>query len=184
MADGERSNMRRDDVEGKPVPEAPAVGDAHERQVSFLDVVTFEQRRSQRHNHYFVVAFLSGKQLALRELARTAARSLRASDMIGPVGMDGRFHWDCPFDGRGVLESVWPAWAEQGVLGVILPETDRPGADAALRRVTTQIGGGQAVSVRYAVYPDSSTDPAELLAIASASPAAWADRGRSNGGPQ
>lgn len=184
MVDEEKSEKRREGAEEMSAAKAPTAGDVREHQVSFLDVVAFEQRRSQRHNHYFVVAFLGPKEVALRELARTAAKSLRASDMIGPVSMDGRFHWDCPFDGRKALAAPWPEWAEHGVLGIILPETDRSGAEVALRRIASQFGENGAISVRYAVYPDQSTDPSELLAIASSSPAAWSDRGRGNGGWQ
>jgi len=146
MADEGKSEDRREGAremciaKEMSVAKAPAVGDTHKHHVSFLDVVAFEQRRSQRHNHYFVVAFIGPKQVALRELARTAAKSLRASDLLGPVGMDGRFHWDCPFDGRKALGSQWPEWAEHGVLGIILPETDRSGAEVALRRIAGQFG--------------------------------------------
>ena len=169
--------MRRNGTGGLSGPDMPSAGTKRADPVSFLEMVAFEQLRSQRYNHYFVVALLSPVGVDLRALVRTAAKSLRSSDLLGPVDSDGRFHWACE-SGRN-REPQQPAWPEKGQLGMIMPETDRRGADVALRRITSTLGADEAVSVKYAVYPDNSTDPSELLAIASASTVAWT--GRANG---
>jgi hypothetical protein len=152
----------------------PPVVSTPPNHISFLEVVAFEQLRSQRYNHYFVVALLSPEKVGLRDLVRTAAKSLRSSDLLGPVGPDGRFHWACETGHNH--ESRHHSWPETGQLGIIMPETDRRGADIALQRITEKLGADGAVSVRYAVYPDNGTDPSDLLTIASTSAAAWIGR--------
>lgn len=136
--------------------------------MSFVDVVALEQRRAERYNHYFVVVLMDPMKVSLPDLLRTAAKSLRASDVLGAVDPYGRFHWDWICEGRRSQESPSAEWSEKGLLGAILPETDGRGADLALRRITGKLGTDEVVSARYAVYPDDSTDPAELVAIASA----------------
>jgi hypothetical protein len=171
MADQQGLNMGWDGMEGAPGPGMLPAISGKWQSVSFLDVVAFEQRRSERYNHYFVIALLSPMKVGLRELVRTAAKALRASDLLGSVEPDGTFHVDwAHLSGRN-HESYWLSQPDKSVLGIILPQTDRPGANTALRRITGMLGTDEAVSVRYAVYPDDSTDPSELLAIASPSPA-------------
>ena len=172
--------MRWEGTRRRPGRETASVAAKPGGRVSFLEMVAFEQLRSQRYNHYFVVALLSPVKVGLRDLVRTAAKSLRSSDLLGPVDEEGRFHWAC--DSSRNHDSHQPAWPESGQLGIIMPETDRRGADVALQRITEKLGTGEAVSVKYAVYPDNSTDPSELLAIASASTAAWIGRRNGSGG--
>ena len=174
--------MRRGAIGGLSGPQMPSAGTTPANPLSFLEMVAFEQFRSQRYNHYFVVALLSPVSVDLRDLVRTAVKSLRSSDLFGPVDAEGRFHWAC--EGGRSREPHQSAWPEKGQLGIIMPETDRRGADVALRRITATLGADGAVSVKYAVYPDNSTDPSELLAIASASTAAWTGRANGARGPQ
>lgn len=177
MADQNGSDMRREGARGQSGPEVPLAGTTPADRVSFLEMVAFEQLRSQRYDHYFVVALLNPVKVSLQDLVRTAAKSLRSSDLLGLVDADGRFHWAYQ-PGRN-RRSHQPVSPESGQMGIIMPETDRRGADVALQRIADSLGTNEAVSVSYAVYPDNSTDPSELLAMASASAAAWL--GRRNG---
>lgn len=174
MTDQHKSDMRRKGSKGLSGPGMPSAATTPTDRVSFLEIVAFEQLRSQRHDHYFVVALLSPVKVGLQDLVRTAAKTLRSSDLLGLVDADGCFHWAYQ-PGRN-RESHHPVSPDSGQIGIIMPETDRRGADIALQRIADILGTNEAVSVSYAVYPDNSTDPSELLAIASTAAPAWMGR--------
>ncbi len=130
---------------------------------AFIDLVELEQHRAERYNHYFAVAMLSSGRIGVSDLFRIVARCLRTSDLLGLVDPDGRYHrvarpkermaWDAQ------LSDAFSDWT----VGVILPETDRDGAEVALTRMRSLTTSDDAVTARCAVYPNDCTQPADLV---------------------
>ena len=58
--------------------------------------------------------------------------------------------------------------AQAGMVGAILPETDRGGAEVTVRRLTEAMSGMGGLTVRFAVFPDDGTRAEELLSVAAA----------------
>jgi len=142
-------------------------GDIGESADRFVDLVLLEQYRSERYNHYFVVALLNSATLGLPDLLRLASASFRASDLLGIVDPQGRFHRVMPrSEGRTNLNETSPNY-EGHAVGILFPETDRAGAQVALNRITSVLVNNE-ISIGCAVYPEDSTSAEELVAIAAA----------------
>lgn len=132
----------------------------------FEQVVQLEQVRAERYNHYFAVALLRTERLPMADVLRPVALATRRSDLLGLVDTEGRYH---PVDvdrehatsaeGLGDVTNDWR-------IGIIFPETDRPGAAVALRRIMSSLTADNGVVNGCAVYPDDSTDPGELISRA------------------
>jgi len=170
MRTEDTSQRYREDPEKSRELRMQTARDLPEDGATFLDIVTFEQRRAERYRHYLVVAVLTPRKVGIGDLVRIASRSVRASDLVGAVSPDGSFRWDCNRSGRDPRDHE-PEQARafmSGSLGLVFPETDRTGAEAAIARIVEKVGVDGAVSVRCAVYPDDSTDPRRLVAITAA----------------
>ena len=125
-----------------------------------------ERVRSQRHNHYFAVIIMSSTKLGTVDLLNTAAGVFRASDTLGLIDAEGRY---VAVGGCGcALEDVdeLVRHARVPAVAAVLPETDRSAAACALKRFESMLTGEDQVRVGLAVFPDDSTDCAELLRIA------------------
>ena len=134
---------------------------------SMLATPNQEKRRSERYNHCFSLAMVSAQKLAAVDLLRAAADTFRGSDLVGVVDAGGHLHvLGC---GGRTLESVLSFAADHGDVSVaaVLPETDRGAAGCALRRFEAMLTTDDGVGIGLAVYPDDSTDAAELLQIAA-----------------
>ena len=134
---------------------------------SMLSTLDREKIRSQRHNHYFTVVVMSSTKLGTVDLLSTAAGVFRASDLVGLLDGEGRYLvvgcCGCALEEvGGVLEH-----AHVPAVAAVLPETDRTAAGCALKRFESMITSDDEVRVGLAVYPDDSTDSAELLRIAA-----------------
>ena len=53
------------------------------------------------------------------------------------------------------------------MVGIVLPQTDRNGALRAVERLSAVLPSHEQVRIGMAVYPDDSTIPDELMAIAA-----------------
>jgi hypothetical protein len=134
---------------------------------TFVETVLREKNRSERYNHYFSVVLLSSLKLSAWKLLERAARSLRSTDMYTVLDSRG----GCRFFSL----SGPPAEADASAaptpgspsVGIVLPETDREGARAALKRLEGMVTEDEAVRMGVAVYPEDSTDVGELLATAA-----------------
>ncbi len=129
----------------------------------FIDLVELEQHRAERYNHYFAVAMLSSGRIGASDLFRIAASCLRTSDLLGLVDPDGRYHRVArPRERMARAAQLGDAFRDWAV-GVILPETDRDGAEIALTRIRGLTTTDNAVTARCAVYPNDCTQPADLV---------------------
>ncbi|KPK65278.1 MAG: hypothetical protein AMK73_03445 [Planctomycetes bacterium SM23_32] len=134
---------------------------------TFLEALLAEKHRAERYNHYFAVAVLVSRGLPGSDLLQITAASLRVSDLTGVVDEQGCYHlFPRPAGGEPSLSAAILGHGGRTV-GVILPETDREGAEAALKRLSGILTADDDVRIGYAVYPEDSTAPEELLSIAS-----------------
>jgi hypothetical protein len=134
----------------------------------FTEVLFREKQRAERYNHYFSVVVLVPEALDALEVLRRSAGLLRASDMVGIVDSDGQYHPLAPGGtGPGRLAGL-PASGHRQMVGVILPETDRPGAEIAARRLESVLVDDERVKIGIAIFPDDSTHVEDLVSIAAA----------------
>lgn len=168
MSSENASGTPADDSQTAREPRVQHAGDGPEDGVTLLDVVTLEQRRAERYRHYFVVAMLIPKEVRLGNLARIASKSVRASNLLGVVSPDGMFRRDSTGRDSHGQEGQQAKWPAGGSLAVVFPETDRPGAEAAIARIAENIGVDGAVLAKCALYPDDSTNPTELVSMTAA----------------
>jgi hypothetical protein len=138
-----------------------------EHGTTFLDVVTFEQRRAERYRHYLAVAVLAPRTIGLADLMGVASKCVRASDILGVIQPDGSFRWDRNRSRkwRRTRKAGQAKEHVSGSLGLVFPETDRLGAEAVIARIMDRVGVDGSISVRYAVYPDDSIEPKQLVAM-------------------
>jgi len=132
----------------------------------FLNVVEDEQARSERYNHYFCVVLLRADKVETAELLWNVRSHVRGSDIVGIMLPGGRYIRQRRGSRRVRLPVDWTG--PFGAIGVLLPETDGEGAKVALKRILSLLSAEQDVRVGYAVYPEDSTDAAELLSLAAA----------------
>lgn len=132
----------------------------------FSEVLFQEKRRSERYGHCFSVVTAASDRVGVTELLNRVVGSLRGSDILGIVDGNGTYF---RFGSAGdVLKQGGVETRGETMVGVILPETDREGAQNAVQRLDARMSPGEDVSIGMAVYPDDSTDLKELLAIATA----------------
>jgi len=125
----------------------------------FAEWLEQEKHRAGRYNHYFSLLVLASLKLGAPAIVRRVSSSLRTSDILGLV------------DGNGTRRLVHRlrgirAAEQHHMVGIILPQTDRAGAQIAARRLRNVLAADDAVTIGLAVFPDDSTNPAELLNIA------------------
>lgn len=131
----------------------------------FLDVLEDERARSERYNHYFSVVLLRAGRMETADLLNNVQSHVRGSDMVGMVLPGGEYVRERARGGPLRLPVDWSGL--YGAVGILFPETDREGAKVALKRITSLLSSDEDVRVGYAVYPEDSTDSAELLSLAS-----------------
>ncbi len=134
----------------------------------FAEMLLREKRRSERYNHYFSIMLVSSEKVGALEMLHTSAGSLRVSDILGLVDGEGRYH-SLHRAGNG-LEGLAQMAQPNGdeAVGVVLPETDRDGAETVARRLRSVMAVDDEVKIGLAVYPDDGTNAEELLAMAAA----------------
>ena len=109
--------------------------------------------RSSRYNHFFALAVFPVKADLAGHYVKELRKQLRASDVVTMVG--------------------WPKLPKDEIeekdnhkkvqrLAVLMPETDRKGAQVAMKRVNEKMGD-TVDSFGCAVYPDDGTDAKSLL---------------------
>jgi len=126
----------------------------HQGGESFLRKVRREKERSERYKHFFaLVAFECDPDELGQALSRVQA-SLRNADIVGVLP---RAELLTPPEEGGP-----PASNPGHRVGMVMPETNRQGADVAARRALRAIDGAER-PFAMALYPDDSTDAVELL---------------------
>ncbi|MHC4787876.1 MAG: nucleotidyl cyclase domain-containing protein [Planctomycetota bacterium] len=124
-----------------------------------------ERHRCERYNCFFCLVVLASAKLSAVEIVNRINSIVRASDMLGLVDEEGRYHC-CGLAQEPQNASQQP----QGkMVGIILPQTDRRGGWQALQRLSSMLPRHDQVRMGLAVYPDDSTSPDELVIIAAAS---------------
>jgi len=134
----------------------------------FAEVVLQERRRAERYNHYFCLVTLSSPKVDAMEVVRRASQALRSSDTVGIVDAKGRYYALSWFRGASLPPVSVAEQPGKAVVGMILPETDRKGAESAVQRVSGNLTDAGQVKVRMAVYPEDSTNVEDLVAMAVA----------------
>lgn len=116
----------------------------------FAQALQSERGRSERHNHYFGLLCLRDFDAQPAKLVREARRVFRCSDTVAAPSAEclGRFGT--------------PEGAARRALLVILPETDRRGVRAALRRAQKALKFAPR-HFGYAVYPDDGHTADDLM---------------------
>ena len=134
---------------------------------TFIEVLDREHHRCQRYNHYFSLVVASSSQIGAAEMLKRLLHAVRSSDVLGMVDEEGRYHV-LNVSGE-VLASVYDRVTAPGKaqVGIILPETDRGGAQAALDRMSSNLSAAEQVRMGLAVYPDDSTSVPELIRLAA-----------------
>ena len=125
----------------------------------FAEWLQQEKQRSGRYNHYFSLLVLVSLRLSAPAILRRVSGSLRASDILGLVDGDGKCRLIDRILGHGGHERYQ-------MVGIILPQTDRTGAQITAKRLKSMLAAEEEVSIGMAVFPDDSTDPEELLDMA------------------
>jgi len=131
----------------------------------FLQWLTQERQRCERYNYFFSVLVLASPKLSASEILNRVSGSLRRSDEVGAV--DGEGHYLCLTPTRELMQEDETESQHRGIVGIILPQTNRSGGLKAVERLSAVLPSSEQVGVGLAVYPDDSTDPEELLAIAA-----------------
>ena len=135
---------------------------------TFSDVLMREKQRAQRYNHYFSVVLLTPDEVDALDLLKRTTRLLRGSDVVGLVDAQGRYHRAAEL-GQGIHSAPRDAPGERWPsVGVVLPETDRQGAQRAVLRLESVLLDAARVKIGLAVYPEDGTDPDELIQRAAA----------------
>lgn len=122
----------------------------------FLARLREEAERALRYNHFFTIAGARPQRTSPEALYGRVRLHLRSTDIVGVVG-DG----DDTGGGGGRAAAGNGKW-----VAAILPETDREGAHATVQRLTAVLHNMLDVKICFAVYPDDSTDPEQLLRMA------------------
>ena len=126
----------------------------------FAEWLEQERHRAGRYNHYFSLVVLVSVKLSAPAIVRRVGSLLRASDIMGLVHGNGARNLVHRLRGVKAAE-------QHQMVGIILPQTDRAGARITVSRLRSVLSADDAVSIGTAVFPDDSTEPAELLSIAS-----------------
>jgi len=128
----------------------------------FAQMLMQERRRCERYNHYFCLVTVSAEKVGATELMKRARRALRSSDVLGFVSPNGSAAALHAGQGPGGASAEPPGTP---IVGIILPETDRRGGQTAVDRIGGNLTDVENVTIRMAVYPEDSTDVADLLAL-------------------
>ncbi len=115
------------------------------------DVVRHERERSLRHNHFFAVMGLQVDEDQEGFGLQRVREIFRASDMVCLVAQK-----------NGASSTTKP------FLGILLPETDRKGAEVAVRRIQGETGM-MCRMAGMAVFPEDGTEIGDLLKLVFAS---------------
>ena len=131
----------------------------------FAEWLMQERQRCERYNYFFSVVMLKSPKLSAGEIMSRISGSLRKSDDLGAV--DGKGHYRCLGSSREVAHDDQAQPQCQEMVGVVLTQTDRTGALRAVERLSAVLPSQEQVRIGMAVYPDDSTIPEELMAIAA-----------------
>jgi len=124
-----------------------------------------EARRSERYSRPFSIIFVGCRQTDPRQIFSSLRPFLRSTDIVevirprrrGPVERD-RPQPPAPEAAHETLRDR---------IAMILPETDRAGAETTLSRLRDQCADLRELTMGLAVFPEDSTNPQELLAVAA-----------------
>jgi GGDEF domain-containing protein len=133
---------------------------------SLSEMLLREKCRAERYKHRFAVVVMVSDCAYDLVGFRGLTNCLRASDLIGV--MDGRTS-SLPerlSEDLGSLDETVVKLGEQ-VLAVILPETDRAGAQVVAGRLKAEVADSHHFRIGTAVYPDDAAELEGLLAIAA-----------------
>lgn len=114
--------------------------------VDYQKLLRYEKERSERHNHFFAFCGLTIVGLPDADLVGFLHHHLRASDCVFQVPNTGA--------------PIQPG----SKIGVLLPETDLPGAQVVKERMDHWCRDQKVlVQTGLVVYPDDATVPGEIL---------------------
>jgi len=131
----------------------------------FAEWLMQERQRCERYNYFFSVVMLTSPKLSAWEIVNRISGSLRKSDDLGTV--DGKGRYRCLGSSRELAREGQAQPQRQEMVGIVLTQTDRNGALRAVERLSAALSGQEQVRIGMAVYPDDSTIPEELMAIAA-----------------
>ena len=132
-----------------------------------------EARRSERYGRRFSVIFVSCAHADPRDIFNNLRPFLRCTDIVEiirprpPTARGDRL--TPPYAGESQSQAV--AHSDEGSqdpVAMILPETDRAGAEVVLSRLRAKCHRLGDLSLGLAVYPEDATNPGDLLAKAAA----------------
>lgn len=155
--EAELRSMRARLKEPKPASKEPVTP-------SLLERLQEEGQRCDRYNHYFALLTLASPTVGAKDILKKIKGSLRASDVVGIVDAEGRYHRLLRVSGAVETKSYGAVARDNERAVMILPEADRKGAENAVRRLSGVLTAKEQVTFGIAVYPDDSTNVEELLA--------------------
>ena len=126
-----------------------------------------EKQRCERYNRYFALLTVASRGISAEDMLKRIISSVRASDIVGIEGGDGRYHHLHRLP--NALEQIHAVGDPRfkGRIAMILPEADRKDAESAVRRLRSLVTAEEQVVFRIAIYPEDSNIVEELLAIAA-----------------
>jgi len=128
----------------------------------FVDSLNYETKRSLRFNHFFVLAVLRCGRRDPQDVFRRVKHELRCTDIVDVIEDQKRES----VDASGSRVERRQVERNGSKIAALLPETDRAGAAAAVYRLKAALPNIEDVRIGLAVYPDDSTEPAQLLKLA------------------
>ncbi|MFC1805453.1 hypothetical protein ACFL09_00545 [Planctomycetota bacterium] len=133
--------------------------------VKFLGRLGEEAERSLRYNHFFTVAILASYRTSPDDIHDRVKTLLRQTDFVTVIDAESDEGTRKLRSRGGAGSRAARALKRQWVVA-IFPETNREAANCVFRRLKGVLLSAHDVVWGFAVYPDDSTAPKELLKLA------------------
>ena len=132
---------------------------------SFLERLREEARRSERYDRTFSLLVLGLDEPEAQDLYDRVKPYLRAADIVQVIEpREKRLKSRCAEETRGDTTNAGTLMKCE--LAAILPETDKPGAETAARRLRSMLPDIEGLRLGVAVYRHDATETEDLLAVA------------------
>ena len=115
-----------------------------------------EVRRAERYGRRFAVVFVNCEDIGARRVFNNVRPRMRCTDIVEVIRSQQ--------PPAGASSEKPGASSDQ--VAMILPETSKPGAQTAVGRLEVHLSSMGALQLGVAYYPDDSTNPHQLFAIA------------------
>lgn len=126
-----------------------------------------EARRAERYVRHFAVIFVSCRRANPRDVFNNIRPQLRCTDIVEVIrGRQHKPSGDVYAAPVGGSKDGGPTPRDQ--VAVILPETDRAGAEVVVDRLRSHLMAMPDLRLGLSTYPEDSESPHDLLAKAAA----------------